>query len=232
LISLKNILPDKTKKVNIKGASLSNNDTGVKCMEIENIYQELEQHLLQDEKPSLYLARLSELPLFEKYPYKMLSRLTKTPQSPKYHPEGNVWNHTMLVIDEAAAVKHKSRDPRVFMWAALLHDIGKPFTTKVRKGKITSYDHDKVGADMAKEFLEFLMAEPEVVMAVYWLVRYHMQILHVVNSRAGREAEQMKAHVDVAEVALLGWCDRMGRGRIDRQVEEENIQLFLRRVNR
>ena len=85
---------------------------------------------------------------------------------------------------------------------------------------------------MAKEFLEFLMAEPEVVMAVYWLVRYHMQILHVVNSRAGREAEQMKAHVDVAEVALLGLCDRMGRGRIDRQAEEENIQLFLRRVNR
>lgn len=201
-------------------------------MEIESIYQELEQHLLQDEKPSLYLAQLSELPVFEKYPYKMLSRLKKTPQSPKYHPEGNVWNHTMLVIDEAAAVKHKSRDPRVFMWAALLHDIGKPFTTRIRKGKITSYDHEKVGADMAKEFLEFLMAEQELIMAVYWLVRYHMQILHVVNSRAGREAEQMKEHVDVAEVALLGLCDRLGRGQIDRQAEEENIQLFLRRVNR
>lgn len=200
-------------------------------MEPESIYQELEQHLLQDEKPSLYLTWLSELPAFEKYPYKMLSRLKKTPQSPRYHPEGNVWNHTLLVIDEAAAVKHKSSDPRIFMWAALLHDIGKPFTTKVRNGRITSYDHDKVGADMAKEFLEFLMAEQELVTAVYRLVRYHMQILHVVNSRAGREAEQMKEQVDVAEVALLGFCDRMGRGQIDRQAEEENIRLFLRRMD-
>lgn len=201
-------------------------------MEMESIYQELAQHLWQDEKPSLYLAQLSELPVFAKYPYKMLSRLKKTPQSPKYHPEGNVWNHTMLVIDEAAAVKHQSKDPQVLMWAALLHDIGKPFTTKVKKGKITSYDHDKVGADMAKEFMEFFMAPPELVMAVYWLVRYHMQILHVVNSQAGQEVEQMKAQVDVTEVALLGLCDRMGRGQIDRQTEEENIQLFLQRVNR
>ena len=83
----------------------------------------------------------------------MLYQLKRTDQSPLHHPEGNVWNHTLLVLDEAAKVRRISRDPKVFMWAALLHDIGKPETTRIRKGKITAYDHDKAGAELSKEFL-------------------------------------------------------------------------------
>ncbi len=71
-----------------------------------------------------------------------------TGQSPQHHPEGSVWNHTLLVVDEAAKIKEQSADPRTFMWAALLHDLGKPSTTMRRKSKITSYDHDKVGAQL------------------------------------------------------------------------------------
>jgi putative nucleotidyltransferase with HDIG domain len=43
------------------------------------------------------------------------------------------------------------------MWAALLHDIGKPDTTKQYKGRITSYDHDKAGALIARKFYQNLL---------------------------------------------------------------------------
>jgi putative nucleotidyltransferase with HDIG domain len=49
----------------------------------------------------------------------------------------------LLVVDEAAKRKAYSTDQRVFMWAALLHDIGKPASTRLRKGRITAYNHDK-----------------------------------------------------------------------------------------
>lgn len=65
----------------------------------------------------------------------MLHRLKGTEQSLLHHPEGDVWNHTLLVVDEAANVKNKSTDAAVFMWAALLHDIGKPDTT-TKPGKV------------------------------------------------------------------------------------------------
>ena len=64
----------------------------------------------------------------------MLSSLVKIQQSPSHHPEGNVWNHTMLVIDKAAERKYKSKDPRIH-WAALFHDIGKTPATKIRREK-------------------------------------------------------------------------------------------------
>jgi len=110
------------------------------------VFKDIEKHLLYDEKPSLYLNRISETEIFKEYPFKWLNDLKNTMQSPKHHPEGSAWNHTMLVVDEAARERHKSKNVRVFMWAALLHDIGKPGTTKVRNGRITSYDHDKLGA--------------------------------------------------------------------------------------
>ncbi len=88
-----------------------------------NIFSEINLHLLEDEQPSLFFNQFSKLPLFNQYPLKLLNNLKQTNQSPKHHPEGNVWNHTMLVLDEAAKVKDKSQNKKVFMWAALLHDI-------------------------------------------------------------------------------------------------------------
>ena len=52
------------------------------------------------------------------------------------------------------------------MWALLLHDIGKKPTTKVRKGRLTSYDHDIVGADMTKEFLTYFNEEENFITEV------------------------------------------------------------------
>ncbi len=196
---------------------------------VQDVLLEINNHILKDEQPSLYLNEISKESVFDEFPLEMLNSLKKSEQSPKHHPEGNVWIHTMMVLDEAAKIKEKSSDPDVLMWAALLHDIGKPGTTKVRKGRITSYDHDKVGAELARKFLAELTDDKDFTEKVSELIRWHMQILFVVNNLPFADIRSMKKRTDIHEVALLGLCDRMGRLGVNRREEEENILKFLER---
>lgn len=196
-------------------------------MSLHNLYLEIENHLLNDEKPSNYLNEIYNNELFKEMPFNILYKLKEVEQSPKYHPEGNVWNHTMMVVDEAAKVKLKSKNLKVFMWAALLHDIGKQSTTKIRNGRITSYDHDKVGEKLAKEFLLHFTDDNNFIDEVCGLVRYHMHILYVVNKLPYKDMKGMRENTDINEVALIGLCDRMGRLGSDISDEVKTIKRFL-----
>jgi putative nucleotidyltransferase with HDIG domain len=198
----------------------------------QEVFLEMMIHLTQDEVPSEYLNRMSEKELFSEYPLNLLLKMKDTEQSKKYHPEGSVWNHTMMVVDEAAKVRNQSKDYQAFMWAALLHDIGKPPTTKVRKGKITSYDHEKVGAELSKEFLMYYTSDQEFIIKVCALVRWHMQILFVVNDLPYGEPREMIKEVNVHEISLLSWCDRMGRGGADPTVEVRNGKIFKDKIRK
>jgi len=192
------------------------------------LFKDIDAHLISDGKPSQYLQSLNGS-LFEKtHPFNMLALLKHIEQSKRYHPEGSVWNHTLMVVDEAAIRKDKAAlGSRVFMWAALLHDIGKGPATKVRGGRITAYDHDKIGKKMAKEFLrEF---EDEIfVSKTAALVRWHMQILYASKNMRFADFDAMKSETDVQDVALLGLCDRLGRVGADKEKEEKTVQNFLK----
>ena len=85
-------------------------------MSPNKLYLDINYHILLDNKPSEYLKLIYCDPLFRQYPFDMLHKLKDTEQSPKHHPEGNVWNHTLLVLDEAAGLRTKSKMPQVFMW--------------------------------------------------------------------------------------------------------------------
>lgn len=195
--------------------------------EKEKVFHEIQHHLLEDECPSNYLNDISQEKIFQQIPFSMLLKLKETMQSPIHHPEGNAWNHTMLVVNEAAMIRDKSKNGVAFMWAALLHDLGKPDTTRYRKGKITSYDHDVVGAKLSKEFLEYFSCSEELIETVVNLVRFHMHILYVLKDLPFGKIGEMKEQVDIHELAMLGLCDKMGRLNMDRKKEEENIRLFL-----
>lgn len=199
-------------------------------MNQQQLFQEIEYHLLHDERPSEYLNTMSSTKNFQDYPFQLLYALKGIPQSPKYHPEGDAWNHTMLVVNEAAKVKAESSDPKAFMWAALLHDIGKPKTTRIKKDKITSYDHDKIGAELTKKFLEEFALEHTFEQTVVNLVRYHMHILYVTKKLPFGDIKGLKELTDVKDVALLGWCDRMGRTNADPLLEKETIEKFHRMI--
>ncbi len=198
---------------------------------VKQLFSELDEHLQQDARPSEYCERVSSEQDFQSYPFSLLYQLKTTPQSPKHHPEGSVWNHTLLVVDMAARYRQKSKEPRVFMWAALLHDIGKPSTTKIRKGRITSYDHDIAGASLAKDFLEFFAEDNLFIRHVSTLIRYHMHLLYVLNDLPYGDIKGMLQTVDLEELALFGLCDRLGRGGSDRQKEEAQMELFIKKCN-
>lgn len=198
---------------------------------LKKLYIDIDCHLQNDNKPSQYLEHISSESLFKKYPFNMLYKLKQTKQSPEHHPEGNVWNHTMLVIDEAADLKYRSKDAAAFMWTAFLHDIGKPDTTRMRKGRITAYDHDIAGEKLARTFLSEFIDDKDFIKSVTSLIRWHMQILFVVNNLPFADIRTMKKQIDVNEVALFGLCDRLGRLNPDRKQEENNIKIFLRKCN-
>lgn len=190
-------------------------------------FKEMEAHLLNDDAPSDYFNRICGAEIFHGDPFSILSRLKEIPQSPKHHPEGNVWNHTMLVVDEAARQKSRSKDPAAFMWAALLHDVGKADTTSSSKGRITAYNHERAGAAQAEIFLKDFLDDPALIRRIVSLIRWHMQILFVVKSMQFADIRSMLAEAEPEEVALLGYCDRMGRLGADMRAEKENLKIFL-----
>lgn len=83
--------------------------------------------------------------------------MSQCPQDPIYHAEGDVWTHTKMVVNSLVAdtawQKLSETDQFTTFWAAVLHDIGKPLTTKHEGGRITSKGHSGVGAVDARIFL-------------------------------------------------------------------------------
>lgn len=202
---------------------------------IRDYYKEITGHLLEDAKPSIFLKDICREAKFREHPFDMLCTLRETPQSPVHHPEGSVWNHTMLVVDEAAKRRDESEDEAAFMWAALLHDIGKGPTTKLRKGRITSYDHDRVGMEMAARFLRQLTDDENFIKKASLIVRWHMQPLFVVKDLPFADVKAMLTEVKLEEIALFSLCDRLGRGNMDSQKSEEekqNVHTFVEKCRK
>lgn len=97
-------------------------------------------------------------------------------QPPEFHPEGDVWTHTLLMI---AGLQQPSPP---LAWGVLLHDVGKPPTFR-RAERIRFDGHASVGARMAREILRRLRASAEELDQVVSLVAHHMDWMHVQEMR-------------------------------------------------
>lgn len=200
------------------------------AMDQEILFQEIDRALLILERPSVYLNTLLTVKEFQIPPYEEIFLLSKTEQSSRHHPEGNAWVHTLMVVDEAAKVKEKSSNPQWFMWAAFLHDVGKIVTTKLRKGQITSHNHDTAGEEIAKRFLESFHFEREGILYITALVRFHMHILYVNKNMQYGDIARMKEKANKKDLALLGWCDRVGRKNANREEVRKIIDDFYDKI--
>lgn len=192
------------------------------------LFDQITVHLIEDNHPSEFINCISTQHIFKQFPFFMLDKLKSTEQSKQHHPEGNVWNHTMLVVDEAAKVREQSKDNKVFMWAALLHDIGKPDTTRIRKGKITSYDHDAVGTKLCINFLSAITDDKQFITDVSILVKYHMHILYILKGLPYGDIKGLLQEADIYDIALLSRCDRFGRTGVDKEEEIKQYKNYLR----
>lgn len=202
-------------------------------MNEKEIFLNIEERLISDDKPSIYLENALKNHNLDNYPFSMISDLRDVDQNPKFHPEGNVFIHTMMVINQGAVNRERSRDKRVFMWALLLHDIGKKPTTKLRKGRLTSYNHDSVGAEMAREFLTYFNMEENFIDEVRGLVRWHMQSLFVTKDMKFQNIGDMLRDVDINEIFLVSLSDRLGRGNLDHieiNKTKEEVRKFKEKI--
>ena len=181
----------------------------------ERILEELRKLLLLAPQPSLGLSYMQETGILERR-HPMLFRLVGCEQSPLNHPEGDVWQHTLQVVDICARLKEQSQDPEIMMFAALLHDLGKPATTCIRNGKITAYGHDLKGEKMARIFLNQLNASKSLIAGVEKLVREHMHPVLLYKTReqvSDRSIRKLVNRVNVRELLLLAEADFKGRGK-------------------
>lgn len=106
-----------------------------------------------------------------------VSELAKCYQDPKWHPEGDVFRHTELMLKFAA---DKLPNNPVLAWGIVMHDIGKPATRGLSDdGRITNHGHAEKGAQMARELLNKLRFDGETVNNVVELVENHMKFFGV-----------------------------------------------------
>jgi tRNA nucleotidyltransferase (CCA-adding enzyme) len=123
----------------------------------ERIWGEFEKLLLQAERPSIGFALARELGVVRQLLPEM-EPLYDCPQDPEWHPEGNVWIHTLMVIDKARALNADLDRPRLatVMLAAVCHDLGKPATTALVDGRVRSPGHEAMGVEPAARILDRL----------------------------------------------------------------------------
>ena len=133
-------------------ASIPLNDLPAEC-----IWGEFEKLLLQAKRPSIGFALARELGVVRQILPEM-EPLYDCPQDPEWHPEGNVWIHTLMVIDEARKLNADLDRPRLatVMLGAVCHDLGKPATTALIDGRVRSPNHEAEGVAPATRILDRL----------------------------------------------------------------------------
>jgi len=100
-----------------------------------------------------------------------------TPQSPDYHPEGDVFVHTMLLLSRMQSPSE------TLAYGALLHDIAKPLCVRQEGNRITFYGHTEKGAEMAAALLKRLKRSRAVGERVAYLVRHHLRHVQAPHMR-------------------------------------------------
>jgi len=146
----------------------------------ERIWGELEKLLLRSKLPSIGLEWLHKLGAIEQL-FPEIQSLIGVPQDPEWHPEGDCFVHTKLVIDRARELIDDLVYPRkvTVMLAVLAHDFGKPATTQFIDGRLRSRGHEEAGVSPAESFLDRINLHTidgySVRQQVISLVREHLK---------------------------------------------------------
>ena len=144
------------------------------ALSMERVEDELKKALLKGKKPSVFFEVLRSADGLDVW-FPEVKALIGIEQDPKFHPEGDVWTHTMEVLDRAARYRYKTKNPYAFMLLALTHDFGKAVTTEVVNGRIHAYDHETEGLPAIETFLRRITNESEVISYVLNMVPLHMK---------------------------------------------------------
>ena len=178
----------------------------------ERVLGELEKALLKARRPSVFFEILRQMGQLSVW-FPELEALIGVPQNPTHHPEGDVWTHTMQVLDEAAALRERSSMPLGFLLAALCHDFGKAETTELVRGSLHAYGHEQAGLPLTERFLQRMTQNQKLHAYVQ-----NMTLLHMEPNKLTAEAAKNRSFMRLydrsccpEDLLLLARSDFMGR---------------------
>jgi tRNA nucleotidyltransferase (CCA-adding enzyme) len=184
----------------------------------ERIWGEIEKLLLQADRPSIGLQLALDLGIIRQVVPELLP-MVGCEQEPEWHPEGDVWTHTLMVVDKARELNGDLDRPRLItvMLGAVCHDLGKPATTAVVDGRIRSLDHEQAGVEPTVSLLDRLNIHSidgfDVRAQVIGLVAHHLKpgafrkAAYVSDGAFRRLAQK----VDLELLARVARADCLGR---------------------
>jgi tRNA nucleotidyltransferase (CCA-adding enzyme) len=184
----------------------------------ERVWGEIEKLLLAAERPSIGLALALDLGVIDAL-LPELRPLVGCEQEPDWHPEGDVWTHTLMVVDTARRLNADVGRPELvaIMLGAVCHDLGKPATTEVIDGRIRSMNHEEAGVAPTLALLDRLNVHTidgfDVRAQVVGLVAHHLKpgMFHKAPQVGDGAFRRLAQKVDLELLARLARADCLGR---------------------
>ncbi len=208
----------------------------------ERIYEELQKLFLKSRRPSLGIRWLKEIGRLKEILPEVYA-LIGVVQRKDYHPEGDVFEHTMQALDAAAVLAKyeereeisKNAEKLMVMFAILCHDFGKVDTID---DKLQAIGHEKVGVDIAVQFLKRFTDNSFLIKSVKKLILYHLAPLDFLDQRAGvkaykRLAFKLSPEVTLRHLALVALSDARGRNKesnVPLESGEDEFEEFMNNV--
>ena len=192
----------------------------------ERVYEEMNKALLKSDAPSVFFRALRQMNHLKEF-FPELEACISVPQSPIHHPEGDVFEHTMLVVDCAAGLRSRAVNPQAFMVAALFHDLGKVVATEIHPdGKITAYGHEVLGLDTVKRQLLRLTNNQKLQQYVLNLTELHMRPNRLAENHSKKKKTRELFDLCVAPEDLILLARADASGKLDQPYPMEN-EVFL-----
>jgi len=179
----------------------------------ERVYEEWKKLLLKAPKPSIGFELMRDLGILERY-FPELYALIAVPQSPKWHPEGDVWIHTMMCVDAMTALLGEDEKHNLkMMFAILCHDLGKAVSTIVdEEGNIRSIGHEMTGLALTKSLISRLTQEHNFIETILPLVEHHLKPSQFYAGKAKAAAiRRLATKVNIEELVIVAKADFLGR---------------------
>ena len=178
----------------------------------ERVMDEVKKALCKADKPSVFFTFLRDVDKLQDW-FPELQALIGVPQPPEHHAEGDVWTHTMLVLDAAASFRDRVREPLAFMLSALCHDFGKAVCTETTDGVIHALGHETKGLPLAEAFVRRLTDAHLPMQYVRNLTEYHMKPNKMAADGASIKATNrlFDASVDPEALVYLALADGLGK---------------------
>jgi len=189
---------------------------------VERIEMEFEKLLLKSVCPSRGIRWIATINRLKEIVPELADTMGIL-QNPAWHPEGDVFEHSMQALDAAAVMSYADKKTQLIgLYAALCHDLGKAITTEEIDGVWKSPLHAHEGAPLAKSLLQRITNNKELIDAVYKMVKYHMEPMQFITGGAKmaaykRLANKLAPQVTINMLVDLAIADRRGRNALSHE---------------